>query len=133
MANKILTATGWEQRIRSKVGCDIAYLSDADCAQPDIIDVAEASIIEQVDNYATLAGTDLVWLEAATVCECAALLCPGMKVRMPSVEQGPHFKQELTVDWDKKRLDLEDERDRFVAKINDAVTVSRFGLVGPSR
>ena len=135
MANKILKTTGWQERIRSKLGADIAYLPDADIEQPDIIDIAEASIIEQVDDYATLAGTDLVWLEAATVCECAALLCPGMKVRMPSVEQGPHFKQELTVNWDKKRQDLEAERDRFVSKINDsdAVTVPHFGLAGPSR
>jgi len=135
MSNKILTDSDWTQRIRDKLGVDEAYLLDASISQPDIIDIAEASIIEQVEDYATLTGTDLVWLQAATVCECAALLCPSMKVRLPSVEQGPHFKQELDVDWDKKRLDLEAERDRFVAKINgsDAVTVPRFGLAGPSR
>ena len=133
MANLILTADGWQKRIQDKLGTDTTYCPDDLVEQPDIITVAEASIIEQVDNYATLTGTDLVWLQAATVCECAALLCPSMKVRMPSREQGPHFTQELTVDWDKKRLDIEDERDRFVAKINDAVTVPRFGLAGPSR
>jgi len=135
MANLILTTAGWQERIRSKIGADIAYLADTVIEQPDIVTVAEATIIEQVDDYASLTGTDLVYLEAATVCECAALLCPSMKVRMPSKEQGPHFTQELTVDWDKKRLDLEDERDRFVSKINgsDATPIPRFGLAGPSR
>jgi hypothetical protein len=133
MANRILMATGWESRIRSKLGVDAAYLSDEDCQQPDVVLVAEASIIEQVEDYATLIDDDKTWLEAATVCECAALLCPSMKVRIPAIEQGPHFKQELTVDWDKKRQELEAERDRFVAKINGEVTVPRFGLAGPGR
>ncbi len=135
MANKILTADGWQERIRSKIGADIAYLPDADIERPDIVTVAEASIIEQVPDYASLVDDDKTWLEAATVCECAALLCPSMKVRMPSREQGPHFTQELTVDWDVKRQDLEAERDRFVAKINDSdlIQLPRFGLAGSRR
>lgn len=135
MANRILTDSNWTQRVRDKLGVDEAYLTDSVLIQPDIISVAEASIIEQVSDYASLTGDDIVWLEAATVCECAALLCPSMKVRMPSKEQGPHFTQETPVDWDKKKQDLEDERDRFVAKINgsDLISVPRFGLAGTRR
>ena len=129
MANLILTATGWEQRIRSKVGCDIAYLSDADCAQPDVINIAEANIIEMVPDYASMTGTDKVYLEAATVCECAILVCPSMPARLPTREQGPHATYELTVDWAELQSKLEDDRDSYISKIVTLAVVPRFSVV----
>lgn len=128
MANLILTAEGWQGRVRNKLGVDEAYLTDADISQPDIITVAEANIIEQVPDYASLTGNNRTWLEAATVCECAALLCPSMAARLPASEQGPHFTREVTVDWDKKRQELEAERDSYIAKIVGLVAVPHFGL-----
>lgn len=128
MANLILTAAGWEQRVRDKLGVDTAYLPDAAVQQPDIISVAEANIIDQVPDYATLTGSKKTWLEAATICECAALLCPSMAARLPATEQGPHFTREVTVDWDKKRQELEAERDSYIGKIIDLVAVPHFGL-----
>jgi len=133
MANLILTGAGWQSRIRSKLGVDIAYLPDADIEQPDIIDVAEANIIEQAADYADLTGSDLVWLEAATVCECAILLCPSMPARLPTKEQGPHFTVEVEVDWDKKKKELEADRDGFLAKIVTLETVLHFGLTRSRR
>jgi len=133
MANLILTGAGWQSRIRSKLGVDIAYLPDADIEQPDIIDVAEANIIEQAADYADLTGSDLVWLEAATVCECAILLCPSMPARLPAKEQGPHFTVEVEVDWDKKKKELEADRDGFLAKIVTLETVLHFGLTRSRR
>lgn len=128
MANLILTADGWQGRVRNRLGVDDTYLTDADIAQPDIISVAEANIIDQVPDYADLTGSKRTWLEAATVCECAALLCPSMAARLPASEQGPHFTREVTVDWDKKRQELEAERDSYIGKIIDLVAVQHFGL-----
>jgi len=128
MANLILTAIDWQSRVRNRLGVDDAYLTDADIAQPDIISVAEANIIEQVPDYATLTGSKRTWLEAATVCECAALLCPSMAARLPASEQGPHFTREVAVDWDKKRQELEAERDSYIGKIVGLVAVPHFGL-----
>ncbi len=128
MANLILTATGWESRVRNRLGVDDVYLTDADIAQPDIIAVAEANIIEQVPDYATMIGSKRTWLEAAAVCECAVLLCPSMPARLPAREQGPHFTREVATDWDKKRQELEAERDSYIGKIIDLVAVPHFGI-----
>ena len=130
MSNKILTATGFESRIRSKLGVDAAYVPDADINQPDIIAIAEANIIKIVPDYATLTGDDLVYLEAATVCECAILLCPSMPARLPVKEQGPSFTREIEVDWTEKQVKLEAERDRFISNISTVayIDVPHFGL-----
>lgn len=130
MANRILKTTGHESRIRSKLGVDAAYVPDADINQPDIIMIAEANIIKVVPDYSTLTGDDLVYLEAATVCECAILICPSMPARLPVKEQGPSMTIELDVDWGEKQAKLEAERDRFLSSISSAdyVNVPHFGL-----
>lgn len=129
MANLILTATGWEGRIRSKLGVDVAYLSDADLQQPEIISIAEANIIEQIPDYASKTGTDKVYLEAATVCECAILACPSMSARMPTKEQGPHATFEISVNWNRKKSELEAERDSYLSRLVTLATVPHFGVV----
>jgi hypothetical protein len=73
MANRILTTDGWQQRIREHMGVDAAYLPDSAIEQPEYITVAEANIIEQVPDYINLIDDKKVFLEAAVVCECAAL------------------------------------------------------------
>ncbi len=130
MANKILNATGFESRIRSKLGVDAAYIPDADINQPDIIAIAESNIIKVVPDYDALTGDDLIYLEAATVCECAILLCPSMPARLPVKEQGPSFTREIEVDWTEKQVKLEAERDRFISNISTVayIDVPHFGL-----
>ena len=130
MSNKILTATGFESRIRSKLGVDAAYIPDADINQPDIVLIAEANIIRVVPDYDALTGDDLIYLEAATVCECAILLCPSMPARLPVKEQGPSFTREIEVDWTEKQVKLEAERDRFISNISTVayIDVPHFGL-----
>jgi hypothetical protein len=117
MANRILTATGWEKRIQDKMGVDPAYLPDSVVQQPDHIAVAEANIIAQIPGYATVTGDAKVYLEAAVVCECAVLLCPGMPARLPRQSQGPHARYELDTDWDKKKAELAAERDGHVNRV----------------
>lgn len=132
MPNKILTSPGWEGRIRSKLGVDAAYLPDADLQQPEIIDIAEANIIDMVPSYASMTGSDRVYLEAATVCECAILACPSMPARLPAKEQGPHVTYELDTDWTKLQAILGVDRDGYLTKIVDAgglATVPHFGVI----
>lgn len=133
MANRILTNTGWEARIQKKMGVDPAYLPDADLSQPDVITVAEANIIKQVPNYASLTDDDLVYLEAATVCECAAIICPSMPARLPKREQGPSESHEIDVDWEGKKAEFEGERDRYIGNIStvNIPTLCHFGISTP--
>jgi len=113
-----------------KLGVDAAYIPDADINQPDIIAIAESNIIRVVPDYDALTGDDLIYLEAATVCECAILLCPSMPARLPVKEQGPSFTREIEVDWTEKQVKLEAERDRFISNISTVayIDVPHFGL-----
>lgn len=117
MANKILNESGYEARIRSKLGVSEPYLSDNDINQPEAITVAEANIIAQIPDYGDLDGDAKVYLEAAVVCECASLLCLSLSARLPKKETGPHEAHELAVDWTKKKAELEAERDGYVGKV----------------
>lgn len=117
MANKILTADGWEKRIQDKLGVDPAYLPDEVIRQPDAIGIAEENIIKQISDYGSLKADAKLYLEAAVVCECAALLCSSMPVRLPKKEQGPHATHELSIDWTEKKQELEIDRDRYISKV----------------
>jgi len=131
MTNLILVASGWEQRVRDKLGVPSSYLSDSAIQQPDIINVAEANIIEIIPNYSELTGTQKMYLEAAVICECAILLCPSMPSRLPQRESSPHFSKEANIDWFGLQDILKDERNMFLGKINgNAVPGIRiFGLI----
>lgn len=129
MANRILSEEGWQQRIRDKLGVDVAYLPDATIEQPENITVAEANIIAQFSDYSGLEGDAKVYLEAAVVCECAQLICPSMPVRLPSKETGPHESHDLLIDWNKKQAELEAERDGYIGKVID---MSFPGMTPPS-
>lgn len=135
MSNKILVSEGWESRIRSKLGVLDSYLPDIDIQQPDCISVAEANILKQVPGYASLTDDDLVYLEAAVICECAVLLCPGMGARLPAKEQGPHESHQVSVDWDKKKTDFEKERDGYIGKIStvSVPSLNHFSISSPTR
>ena len=128
MANRILKDIEWEQRVRDKIGVDDSYLPDSALGQPDIIDVAEANIIEQVPNHADLKEDKILWLETATVCECAVLLCTGMDARLPKLSQGPHARYEVGADWGKKKEELQAERDNYLARIKPTPIHFHFGL-----
>jgi hypothetical protein len=128
MANRILKAEGWQGRVRSKMGVLEPYLPDADIEQPEVITVAEANIIAQIPDYATLTDDKIVYLEAAVVCECATLLCPSMSVRLPKKEQGPNETHELETDWKQKKAEFEFERDGYIGKILPSSTLLHFGL-----
>jgi hypothetical protein len=135
MANRILTAVGWQQRILDKLGIDAAYLPLTAIEQPECISVAEANIIKQVPDYASLIDDDLIYLEAAVVCECSALLCPGMPARLPVREQGPSETHELNIDWTKRKADFETERDGYIGSISTVSVPSllHFSVSNPVR
>lgn len=134
MSNRILIGDGWQQRILDKLGVDAAYLPFSVIEQPDNITVAEANIIEKIPDYANLTDDKRVYLESAVVCECAALLSVGMPSRLPSKQQGPHEGHTLYVDWDKKKLEFEAERDNYIGKIIDfSPSLSSFTVTYPRR
>lgn len=117
MANKILTEEGWQQRIRDKLGIDVAYLPDSVIEQPENITVAEANIIAQLPDYSILEDDAKVYLEVAVVSECSRLICPSLSARLPTKENGPHESHELNVDWTKKQKEFEVERDEYIGKV----------------
>ena len=118
MANLILTEVGWQDRIREKLGVDEAYLPDSAIDKPEVIGIAEANMVARIPTYASLEGASRLYLEVAVVLEAAALLCPTMKTRLPIREQALHFSRDLSVDWDKRRQELMNERDGILQAID---------------
>lgn len=129
----ILTGLDTPARVRSKLGVDSGYLPDDVILSKDFLDVAEYNIIELVPNYAELTDEKKAYLETATVCEVAQLIAPTMPARLPVREQGPHVTYEVSVDWEKKQRELQDERDTYLAKITTQIEIPYFGLAGPNR
>jgi hypothetical protein len=137
MSNRILTADGWERRIQDKLGVDPAYLPDSTIGQPDFITLAETNIIKQLPDYESLVDDNHVYLEAAVVCECSALICPSMPVRLPKKESGPNAGHELGIDWKQLKVDLEAERDGHISTILDDISptppILHFAATKPVR
>ncbi len=138
MANRILTAENWKERIRDKIGIESAYLPDSAIQSPDCITVAEANIIAQIPEYATLTDDLRVYLEYCVVLECCILLCNSMPVRLPNKESGPHASYELSVDWNNKKAEFEVEREKYIMKIIDTLfpnsnpsPLSHFSVTNP--
>lgn len=115
--NKILTKDFWQNRVREILGVSEPYLPNEALGMPDIIDIAEANIIDLVPNYESIPEDKKVYLESATVCECAVLACDSMPARMPTKESGPHASFEVEVDWANKRQELQDKRDINLSKL----------------
>lgn len=141
MENRILTRVGWEKRVLNKLGVDPAYLSEDVINSQDIITVAEANIIAQIPEYATIDKESDLWvyLEYAVVLECCILLCPSMGARLPKKETGVHASYELGIDWSKKKEEFEEDRNRFIGKIleeiapNSIPTFNSFTVTYPKR
>jgi hypothetical protein len=122
MDNRILKSGNWQQRIRTKLGVDMAYLPDSDIEMPENITVAEANIIKVCPDYSSLTNDDKVYLQSAVVCECARLICPSMSVRLPKKEQSSLYSVELDIDWEKRAEDLAVERDIVIGQISTVDT-----------
>jgi hypothetical protein len=126
ITNRILTSDYWEKRIRDKMGVDDAYLPDDLLNSPDIITLAEANIISQISDYATLDGDLRVYLEYAVILECCILLCPSMGARLPKKETGPHGSYELGSDWSKRKAEFEEERNQYIGKILEEISPTQL-------
>lgn len=130
MTNKILTGENWQGRVRSMLGVDAAFLPDTDIEMPEIVQVAEANIIDLVPDYETIPEDKKVYLESATVCECAVLVCDSMPARLPVKESGPHATYEVDIDWAKRKSELADKRDIFLSKIIPMPMSTYFTISG---
>lgn len=119
MVNRILIETGYEDRIRSKLGVSEPYISNEDINRPDIIDVAELNIISLFPDYENFEGDNLVYLESIVVLECCILLSPSMSARLPKKESGPHAGHELYVNWDNKKAEFINERNSLIGRLEN--------------
>jgi hypothetical protein len=128
MKNKILTGENWQGRVRSMLGVDAAFLPDTDIEMPEIVQVAEANIIDLVPDYETIPEDKKVYLESATVCECAVLACDSMPARLPVKESGPHVSFELEIDWEKKKIEFAEKRDMHISKLVKTPDVTYFAI-----
>ncbi len=128
MTNKILTGENWQGRVRSMLGVDAAFLPDTDLEMPDIVQVAEANIIDLVPDYETIPEDKKVYLESATVCECAVLACDSMPARLPVKESGPHVSFELEIDWEKKKIEFAEKRDMHISKLVKMPVATYFAI-----
>ncbi len=128
MTNKILTGENWQGRVRSMLGVDAAFLPDTDIEMPEIVQVAEANIIDLVPDYETIPEDKKVYLESATVCECAVLACDSMPARLPVKESGPHVSFELEIDWEKKKIEFAEKRDMHISKLVKMPVATYFAI-----
>lgn len=128
MKNKILTGENWQGRVRSMLGVDAAFLPDTDIEMPEIVQVAEANIIELVPGYETIPDDKRVYLESATVYECAIQVCGSMPARIPLKESGPHVSFELDIDWEKRKADFAEKRDIHISKLVKMPDVTYFAI-----
>lgn len=116
--NKILTKDGWQDRIRDKMGVDEVYLPNSTIEQPDIIDIAETSVINRIPGYKEIdSDTSKLLLENAVVIKSCILLCTGMEARLPKKQAGPHESHELNTDWMRLRDILQEELDGAINNI----------------
>lgn len=116
MPNRILTMTGWCERVRQKIGVDASYLPDTAIDIPDIVGIVERYIISRVPHFESLSADDALYIESATVARCAAVLCPTMKVRLPKVERGAVYQRENSVNWDGRSRELLEESESLILK-----------------
>ena len=110
------------------MGVKEAYLSDSALQQPEIITIAEENIIEEVTDYADKTDKDRIYLEAATVYECAVLVCPSMPARLPVASSGPHANFELKTDWAKKKEELQAMRDYYLSMLTTFEDITYFTI-----
>jgi len=128
MTNRILTEEGWQERIREVIGVDAAYLPDQTLEKPDIISIAEANIIGLIPDYETIPEDKKVYLESATVYECAIQVCGSMPARIPLKESGPHVSFELDIDWEKRKADFAEKRDIHISKLVKTPVATYFDI-----
>jgi len=129
MPNEILKETGWQSRVRDKMGVDVAYLPDALIEQPEYARAAELIVLHAIGTPVPLGAVTDESVVSATVCQCAALLCPIMKVRLPKVERGVSFQREVSMNWDSLAQKLIADRDMFLGFfLGDVPDFTRFGL-----
>jgi len=128
MANRILTDEGWQERVREVIGVDQAYLPDSTLEKKDVVDIAESNIIELVPGYETIPDDKRVYLESATVYECAIQVCGSMPARIPLKESGPHVSFELDIDWEKRKADFAEKRDIHISKLVKTPVATYFAI-----
>lgn len=118
MDNLILVEAGWQDRVRDKLGVSDVYLPDSAVEQFEAVGLAERYMVMRVPHHADLGADEFRILQSAAVSECARLLCPTMKARLPKRQEGLHMELTLETDWDQRKKELEEERETILSYID---------------
>lgn len=79
----VIVQTGFESVVRSRLGIDVDDLTDDELNLPLIVDLAEATIIKRVPDYAAVTDPlDLLYLQNAVIAQICYILCPSMARRL---------------------------------------------------
>jgi hypothetical protein len=139
MPAQILTTSGDLEQVRKALDASLTTddLPDATIQLPFYLDVGEAMIIAKVPDWATLTGTDQVYLKAGTVAQVAALLAPAMPGILPKSEDAITYKiTRETIDWKGKGEELKLLSATISGSISTQAPItipSQIALTGPTR
>lgn len=135
MPPQILTEK-WEERVRSLLGVDEAYLPDDDLNHPEIIDVAEAEMIGLVPHHAELDDRGKTLFESAIIATCALKIIPSLRARLPTQQSGPHMQATITVSWQQVAEEIFANREimlDLLGAVEDDGLPTGFWMAGPTR
>lgn len=121
----VILGTGYEEMVRAKFGVKKSELPDEEIAQPLMVDLAEAMVIQRVPDYDQVSGIDQLFLQNAALSYLCYLLCPGMARRLNV--------KVTTIDirWEKERVDWEQMAQDFLAEFEQALSqITSVAVVG---
>lgn len=136
MANKILIGATYQTEIRGRLGVDVLTLPDADIDVRSVVGIAEAKVIANVPDYASLVDDDLIYVYTASVCLVAAILAPSMSGRIAKSKKDFDFSIEnQNVNWKSRSIELVNECYSFISLISTqaGTDFTIFGVAGPTR
>lgn len=122
----LILASGNYPDIRAKLGVTTDDLPDADITTIGLLSTAEALIIKVVPNYASLTGSDLVFLQSATLSLCGALAVSKLQMqRGQSFQMGQYQESATRMTWDELRETLAQETKMYLLLISTNTPTTR--------
>lgn len=139
MAATILSKAEDLEQVRKALDASLTAdeLPDSTIQLPYYLEVGEALLIEQVPNWESLTGAQLVYFRAAAVAQVAALLAPAMPGILPKSEEGLTYKVTRDpVDWNRRADTLQQQVAVNIQRAKGQTTthsVTQMVITGPTR
>ena len=108
---------GFEVTVRSRFGIDADDLPDTELNQPLIVDLAEATIMKRVPDYAIVTDVaDQLYLQNAVINQICYILCPSMAKRL-------NLKIAISdVKIEKDRINWDDMAQNFLLQVETSLS-----------